>query len=191
MFAYIFWHRRDERFSVEEYESKLAGFHRALLRRGQEGYLGSIVFKITGTPWVPQGGYEDWYLVEGLRVLEELNASIGLPDLEKPHSQIASMALEGKGAILAPRTKTPGSLDAPRAVWFSKPRGQPYHQFYREIEPVAETRGAGLWRRQLALGPTPEFLLLSSGEVPLPEKFAPIGVERVVLLNLYKPTRTP
>lgn len=183
MFAYIFWHARDEAYPAEEYEGRLEDFHRALSKRGFKGFRGSLAFKIGPTPWLPAGGYEDWYVVEGLSVLEALNQAIGEPELGRLHSLIARMASEGKGTIIAPRTPKPRRPTAAKATWLSKPRHIGYQEFYSEIEPLAQRRGATLWRRQLALGPAPEFLLL--GEADPPERFSPIRMERRLLIDLY------
>lgn len=189
MFAYVFWHRRDEPYSVEEYERRLIDFHRALNKRGFVGFRGSLVFRVGPTPWLQAGGYEDWYLVDGLGVLEELNDAIAEPELGTLHRLIASMAVDGKGTIVAPRSQKPGQLTAPTATWLAKPRGMGYQEFYTEIEPLAHSNGSTLWRRQLALGPTPEFLLVG-GEPPVPQRFYPIRVERRLITDLSGPIET-
>jgi len=35
---------------------------------------------------------------------------------------------------------------------------------------------SGLWRRQMVLGPTPEFALLTAAPITVPSTFAPLGL---------------
>jgi hypothetical protein len=57
------------------------------------------------------------------------------------------------------------------ALWFSKPAGTSYEDFYTLVQPWTSQPGIGLWGRQMVLGPTPEFCLLSPTMVELSERF--------------------
>jgi hypothetical protein len=43
----------------------------------------------------------------------------------------------------------------------------PYGEFYAAVDPLA----GSLWRRQMVLGPTPEFGLLSAQQIQVPPRF--------------------
>jgi len=101
VFAYVFWHQRDDAYSAQLYEEGLASFHTRLSALGVKGFLGSFTFKVSGVPWITGEGYEDWYLVAGLGVLEEINALIGDPIMRGVHDSVARMSVNGKGTILA------------------------------------------------------------------------------------------
>jgi len=62
-----------------------------------------------------------------------------------------------------------------QAAWFPKPRGMSYDELYRLVEPLV-TAGRSLWRRQMVLGPPPEFGLLAPGSITLPPSLAPMLV---------------
>jgi hypothetical protein len=55
------------------------------------------------------------------------------------------------------------------AVWLSKPLGTSYEAFYDSLSPWTSHPGVGLWGRQMVLGPTPEFCLLSPDKIELPQ----------------------
>ena len=52
-------------------------------------------------------------------------------------------------------------VDMGRAVWFGKPAGTSYAEFYDQLASAIP-----LWRRQMVLGPTPEFCSIDDDEVP-------------------------
>jgi hypothetical protein len=79
-----------------------------------------------------------------------------------------------------------------RGTWFDKPAGVAYEELYRALSQAASGAAAGLWGRQMTLGPTPEFCLLSpSGDA------AHAGIEpaatvarRAVCRNLVADSQT-
>jgi hypothetical protein len=52
-----------------------------------------------------------------------------------------------------------------------------YDAFYAALGSVPSVAHASLWRRQMVLGPTPEFGLLSAEPVGLPQNFQPLELE--------------
>ena len=52
-------------------------------------------------------------------------------------------------------------VDMGRAVWFGKPAGTSYAEFYDQLG-----ERNSLWRRQMVLGPTPEFCSMDDDDVP-------------------------
>jgi len=151
VFAYVFWHKRLRRYSAKEYEERLTAFHKTLSTIKISGFRGSFVAKIEGSTWMEGETYEDWYLVDGLAVLEELNSLVGRPELSLVHRRVARMAEGGKGAILAPVKAVAEASKAESAAWLSKPHSYSYSRFYAELEATLKDFGVQLWRRQLAV----------------------------------------
>lgn len=177
MLAYVFrhWPRLD--VSLSEYEAGLSAFHQTLR-------WDSAVFRVSSAPWLPAGrvGYEDWYLLSGSAVIDALNEAAVAGECREPHDRVARQAQTGIGALYA---LVRGSLDLSSvsdAAWFGKPWGIGYEAFYARASPFLG-QGA-LLRRQMVLGPPPEFGVLSPGPVALPEEFA---VRRMKLGRIYPP----
>jgi len=183
VFAYVFWHQRDDAYPAQLYEEGLTSFHTRLSSLGVRGFLGSFSFKVSGVPWITGEGYEDWYLVDGLGVLEEINSLITDPTIRGVHDGVARMSINGKATILAHIKGDPTLIDAPNTYWLAKPRGTSYDDFYRGIESLTRDAVASVWRRQLALGPNPEFLMITRTNPRLPEAYLPRPVSRRMLIT--------
>ena len=107
-------------------------------------------------------GYEDWYVVEDFAALGVLNeAAVGrghrtAHDARAPrrpgHRRIYRL-LEGCAGSRA---------DARVAVWIEKPRGVESPLLAALLGDGMDGAHAGLWQRQLALGPAPEYCLLAA-----------------------------
>jgi hypothetical protein len=143
----------------------------------------SVVFCSAGAPWIPAASeaYEDWYLVEGSAALDPLNEAAVSGTGRAPHDEVAQGAAGGVGGLYRFRAGEICIAEAQFALWFSKPAGTSYDDFYAAVRPWTSHAGAGLWGRQMTLGPTPEFCLLTPAPVQLPERFAGVGraLERV------------
>lgn len=179
MLSYVFWHRRAPHITTEKYETALLTFHRSLAYSAPKGFLGSYVYRIKGAAWIngSRPVYEDWYLISGSDVLDTLNEAV-LSTLKAVHDDVAHLAEEGKGGLYKP-VSADTDYSARNAIWLAKRKGESYDEFYGTILPLINSVRASLWRRQLAMGPTPEFCILA-GEVP--EALAPrhpTVVERV------------
>ncbi|MCG3108316.1 hypothetical protein L3N51_00597 [Metallosphaera sp. J1] len=163
MEAYVFWHRRDPQVNRERYEEYLIRFHENFQRVGVRGFLHSTSYRISGVSWMPQGDvYEDWYLIEDSGVLDRLIDAVE-KDTRTVHDEIASFSLEGKGTLLALKAGELSEVKQDVATWFSKPRGVQYEKFYASLEV-----SGSLWRRLLAMGPSPEFCMISAEGVTIP-----------------------
>jgi hypothetical protein len=163
--AYVFWHWPARTVDRDAYESSQRSFHQQLNAVGSEGFIRSLSFRVEGTAWLPVGGaYEDWYLVEGSFALDPLNDIAVSPVLRRAHDQAADGA-SGAGGLYRLRSGMPAPHDG-MVHWLSKAPGERYDDFYARLAP-----GAVLWRRQMVLGPAPEFLLESDR--------APDGVQAV------------
>lgn len=182
--AYVFWHWPLPESEPDAYESLLMHFHRALAARRPEGFLRSSVFRLPGAPWAETDGpvYEDWYLVEHFAALGLLNEGAITGVSQEPHDRVAFQAEGGAGGVYRLRLGTSMPAEARQARWFSKPRGLSYDDLYDALSALVEEAGAGLWQRQMVLGPAPEFCLFAPDVVELPDGLEPLvlDVERVV-----------
>jgi hypothetical protein len=143
MLAYVFWHRPRADVEPAVYEAAQRGFHRALA-------MESACFRLAAFPFDDgRPGYEDWYLVADWAGLGELNESAVDADRLPGHDRVAEMATDGWGAVYA---LARGDATIPAgAEWLEKPRGEPSDEF------IAALPSQTVWRRQLVLGPAPEF----------------------------------
>ena len=185
MLAYLFWHRPLESCDVASYEQAQLGFHRSLHRTPPVGLCGSAAFRVEGLPWLDPGtrppsqgadrGYEDWYLVEDYAALGVLNGAAVGRGHRTAHDEAARRLGGGTGALYAlaegercesgqrPGLESIG--EATLAVWVARPSGSRQRMLGELLGDGMDGRRASLWRRQLALGPAPEFCLLAS-ELP-------------------------
>jgi hypothetical protein len=179
MLAYVFWHWRYPEIDGETYQSRLMAFHRVLTEQKPAGFQYSVVFCSAGAPWIPTAleTYEDWYLVDGAAALDPLNEAAVSGPRRAPHDEVA----RGAAGLYRFRTGELSIADAQFALWFSKPAGASYDDFYASVRPWTSQLGVGLWGRQMVLGPTPEFCLLTPAPVKLPERFNRFGraIERL------------
>jgi hypothetical protein len=75
-----------------------------------------------------------------------------------------------------------GTLDgpAPWAGWVVKPQGEPYDTFEPRLCAAVDAAGGGaLLRRQMVLGPAPEYALLAAAERICRGPCAPPGPARL------------
>jgi hypothetical protein len=185
--AYLFWHRPLESCDVAAYEQALIAFHRSLHRAPPVGLGGSAVFRVaqlpflgepaaaSGEPAVATPGYEDWYLVEDYAALGVLNGAAVGRGHRTAHDEAARRVAAGTGGLYAlvegerceggqrPGLESIG--DATLAVWVARPSGSRQRMLGELLGDGMDRRHASLWRRQLVLGPAPEFCLLAS-ELP-------------------------
>ena len=164
MLAYVFWHRPAAGVEQEAYEQALLRFHNSLARRPPSGYERSVALRAGELPWLAGegGGYEDWYLIDGwtaLGVLEAAAVSHGHVTL---HDEAARRAGAGAGAVYRLVEGEGRPQGARLAVWVSRPSGRPDPTIADMLQDGFDASGTALWRRCLALGPAPEFCLLTA-----------------------------
>lgn len=161
MLAYVFWHwPTDRNGDKDAYEHAQRRFHSSLAELRPEGFVRSWSYELSGAPWLsstPQ--YEDWYLLEGSAALDTLNAAAVSPPIRAEHDTAAAGA-GGMGGLYALRSGVANPAAGP-AVWFAKPKGESYQHLYERLP-----ADAVVWRRQMVLGPAPEFLLEGGGSLP-------------------------
>lgn len=183
MLAYIFWHWPRDEIGTEAYERSLVGFHETLAKSCLEGFHGSLTFRVEDAPWVgPESrGYEDWYLVEGSAALDPLNEIAVSGNRKEPHDRAAHASAGGAGGLYRIRTGDPETVRSRSAIWLTKPRGTSYEDFYNRLEPWTENEETSLWRRQMVLGPAPEFCLFGNGELESLAGLEPVTPDRTLL----------
>lgn len=156
MLAYVFWHRPHE--DTAAYRSGLVALHASLRASPSPGFVASASFARAELPWFD--GYEDWYLVEDWTALGVLKEAAYR---SAAHDPVADRAAVGAGAVFELQEGTP-DLGAVRHATYSD-------------EPAA---GDVTWRRQLNLGPAPQYLAHHSAE--LGGEGAPGALQRRVQL---------
>ncbi len=184
MLAYVFWHRPAADAPQLRYEQALSAFHRSLARRRPAGMLGSAAYRVAGLPWPerrePAGGgmraapavalaprlhapsgYEDWYFLEDFAAIGVLNeAAIGRGH-RTSHDEAARLMGSGTAAIFAlVEGDTTAMAAAGVSVWVARERGSARPEVAGLLADGVVGRSA-LWRRQLVLGPAPEFCLVA------------------------------
>ncbi len=164
MLAYVFWHRGVPDISTREYEAAIGAFHAALADDPPAGLHGTYAFRLAHAPWLPGPGlaYEDWYVVEDWTALGALNVAAVADTQRGSHDRIAREAREGAGAIyvhLFGHVEVTASV----AEWFAKPAGETYGSWREALRLNLDGSGAGVWQRQMVLGPSPEFCVLGEG----------------------------
>jgi len=206
--AYLFWHRPLDAGAAEEYEQALLAFHRSLAHSPPVGLCGSACFRVGELPWLsgpppagaqgqPEdgGGYEDWYVVEDYAALGVLNEAAAGRGHRTSHDRAARRFGAGSGGLygLVEGERPPGRGgalgDASLAVWVARPPGSRFPALGELLGDGMDPGRASLWRRQLVLGPAPEFCLLAS-ETPagvaatrLPEGWTARILDREALFN--------
>ncbi len=145
MLAYVFWHRPGDD-DAAGYEAVLRAFHAALTAAPPPGFRGSVTYARAALPWFD--GYEDWYLVDDWTALGVLNdAAPGVAG----HDVAARRSAEGTAAVYRLTDGVPDLATVKGATWSDAP-----------------VTGHVCWRRQLVLGPAPQYCAhhRSGGAVP-------------------------
>jgi hypothetical protein len=143
LLAYLFWHRPRPEVDAGLYEEHLAALHARL-------DVVSATFRLDALPFGDRAsGYEDWYLAGSWDDLGALNAAAVSSPRREPHDEVAGLMGRGWGGLYA---LVRGEAHAPlAATWAYKPPGEDADAFQDSL--AAEV----VWRRQLVLGPAPEF----------------------------------
>jgi hypothetical protein len=147
LLAYLFWHRPGPEVERAEYEEAQRGFHSELETR-------SASFRVEELPFDSGPGYEDWYLVDDWGSLGELNEAAVDPVRRPAHDLAAADAAAGWGGVYR---LVRGSAEIPVGTeWHDKPPLIPTQTFLADLPETT------IWRRELALGPAPEFCVAVS-----------------------------
>ena len=173
MLAYVFWHWPQSSIDRDVYLDYLADFHRTLSANKPNGFQRSIVYRISGANWLNTSGdaYEEWYLLDDSAAMDRLNEAAVTGVCEDPHNRVARQAADGTGGLYRFRAGQEDLAQSRFAVWLSKPAGVSYNDFFAAMQPLTSQQGAGLWGRQMTLGPTTEFCVHSSTSIELPANY--------------------
>ncbi len=168
MLAYLLWHRPADGVERETYEHASERFHRSLHHSPPAGLRGSAVCvsrSARGWPARSDGTsaviYEDWYLLDDFTALGVLNEAAVAHGHRSAHDGIARRFGSGAGGLYGLMEGHADLADAPRAVWVSRPPGEPRGELAQLLADGIDPAHASLWRRALVFGPAPEYCLLA------------------------------
>lgn len=178
MLAYVFWHWPRPGVDRSAYEQDLREFHRALATEKPSGFQYSLVFRVGNAPWLPANvdACEDWYLLDASPALDVLNEAAVSSPSKQVHDRAARSAAGGVAGLYRFRRGRIDFNQAHFAVWLSKPEGTSYEDFYALLDEITSRSGVSLWGRQMVLGPTPEFCLLTPAELSLDKEFNAVNL---------------
>jgi hypothetical protein len=176
--AYVFWHAPAT--VSPSYQADLLAFHASLAADPPAGFVRSETFGLVGASWLDaENSYENWYLLSDWAAVGELNRQAVATAHVASHDRVAHQAASGAGAIYGLHAGNDSAGSAVR-TWFAKPTGWSYGRLDEALV-AALDQGGSLWRRQLVLGPAPEFCLRAERAVDLPDG---IDGERIGYLPL-------
>lgn len=161
MLAYVFWHHPRHGDPLDAYEQAQIAFHRSLAHVPPAGFAGSATYRVAGLPWLDvETSYEDWYFVEDYTALGVLNEAAVGHGHRSAHDALARRFGGGTGGLYGLVEGSP-HLDGATAIWIARPQGSERRPLGELLGDGMDPSGAGLWRRQLVLGPAPELCLLA------------------------------
>jgi hypothetical protein len=163
MLAYVFWHRPHPHVEHSAYEDKMKRFQQALLKNPSPGLISAWSWRIEAVPWLGnEGGYEDWCLLQGSWAMDPLNAYAVAGETKVSHDPLAAQMAAGAGGLYSHARGEPCTARKSIVAWLTRPRGIDWQS---ALEPVyAATSNATIWRRQMVLGPAPEFAVENPDE---------------------------
>jgi len=166
MLAYVFWHRPSPRVERPAYEEKMRRFQQSLLKHPSPGLTGAWSWRIDAVPWLgDHAGYEDWCLLQGSWAMDPLNSYAVAGDTKVVHDPLAAQMEIGAGGLYAHVLGEPCTATRSTVVWLTRPRGIDWRA---ALEPIHVAHpNATIWRRQMVLGPAPEFGVEVPGEAAI------------------------
>jgi hypothetical protein len=189
--AYVFWHRPGEGVENEAYEHAAEHFHRSLAHAPPMGLRGSAFYRVAELPWLQrQAGYEDWYLLDDFTAVGVLNEAAVAHGHRTAHDEIARRFGAGAGGMYG-LLEGQAELHGTHVVWVSRPPGSKRGALSELLGDGMDPEHASLWRRQMVLGPAPEYCLLApeapAGVAPsrLPDGWRALTIEREPLSVRY------
>jgi hypothetical protein len=183
MIGYVFWHQKIDSVTTGDYEKTLKEFHEKLAQAGIRGYLGSVSLKIEGAHWMgsKKSGYEDWYYMTDSGVIDILNHGSVSGKMMPIHNNAAGLATGMHAGLYQLKSSSARHKESPWCIWLSKPAGMSYDDFNSMISATVPANSIDYWRRQMVLGPTPEFCIISDKRIDVKSETTPIYVRRSVI----------
>jgi hypothetical protein len=168
MLAYVFWHRPHQQVERSAYEAAIVRFQTALTRQPPPGLISAWSHRIEAVPWLgDQPGYEDWCLLQGSWAMDPLNGFAVAGAVQPPHDTLAAQMGFGAGGLYAHAFGEPCTAAESSALYLIRPRGIQYRPILEAACRATRGGNATAWRRQMVLGPAPEFCV----EIPAGAKF--------------------
>jgi hypothetical protein len=159
--AYVFWHQPRDGVEMDAYEQAAEHFQRSLARTPPAGLRGTAIYRVRDLPWLAGPvAYEDWYLLDDFAALGVLNEAAVAHGHRTVHDEIASRFGAGAGGLYGLLEGHP-DLHHRQVVWVSRPPGSKRGALGELLGDGMDPAHASLWRRQLVLGPAPEYCLLA------------------------------
>jgi hypothetical protein len=188
LLAYLFWHSPRED-TTDIYEQAIERFHRSIARQPPVGFLGSACYRAGSIPWLGgTSGYEDWYLVEDYTALGVLNEAAVAQGHVSAHEQAARALGRGTAGLYRLCEGAIKSRDVSLSIWVTAAHASGHDAVAGLLmADGSDGEHTALWRRQLVLGPAPEYCLLAacrpSGVLPsrLPKDWAALELRREAL----------
>ena len=173
--AYVFWHWPRVDVSPEAYEAKLELFISTLNASKPPGFVEALSFRVDSLPWGPErrAAYEDWYVVEDFAALGALNEAALASETRGSHDAVARDYMKGSGGVFKQIAGDLGLREARYATWIEKPIGPSYQSYYDDLGRIVGRKRTRLWRRQMVLGPSPQFCLHGEEMIQLPSNLRP------------------
>ena len=174
MLAYLFWHQPAAHQPPDKYEQALIAFHQRLRDVPVPGLMASGSARVGGLPWMAGDGYEDWYAVDDYGALGVLNDAAVDSAHADAHDLVAFAASFGAGGLYALER---GPIDAPAGycVWLTKPSAVTYPDFRQQLGAQTAGETVAVYRRQMVLGPAPEFRVTAGRELSMPASMSPVA----------------
>lgn len=176
--AYVFWHWPRAEVQRASYEEKLASFTASLNANRASGFVEALSFRVGSLPWGLAGAsvYEDWYVVRDFAALGALNDAAVSDGARSPHDTIAKDFMKGAGGVFKSVIGALPLGEARVATWIEKTIGPSYQSYYDDLARALGGQRYRVWRRQMVLGPSPQFCVQSAEPVELPSTLRPYSV---------------
>jgi len=163
MLAYVFWHRPAPGVESETYADAVARFHRSIAARPPAGFVASSSFRAPPPNWLgEEPAFEDWYVVEDFAALGVLGEAAVGRGHRSAHDAAARQAGPATAGLYRLLEGAPSLAAVRLAVWIETPRGVESPLLAALLGDGMDAEHAGLWQRQLALGPAPEYCVLAA-----------------------------
>ena len=180
--AYVFWHTPRPSASRRRYEAALRRFVGSLDAHPPSGLQRASTARLPHPPWNLAAGpiYEDWYVLDDFASLGAIRAVAYERPWKAFHRAVARGAATATSSVYQLLAGDPSSPSGGGSAWFSLPAPARYSTIRRPLIQLVEGAGVGLWRRQLALGPAPEFCV--RGDLPR-RALESLGIRRVTYID--------